>query len=75
MLYQSLPLMLESCVEDTSYDRKAGGGGGGGGGRPLVIGEAVEFLQTLLDLITEQHLHLEVSAVWSSQDQGGRERN
>ena len=44
--------MLESCVEENLLDRK--------GGKPIVIGEAVEFLQALLDLITEQHLHLEV---------------
>jgi hypothetical protein len=44
--------MLESCVEENLYD--------GNGRRIIVIGEAVQFLQALLDLITEQHLHLEV---------------
>lgn len=44
--------MLESCVEENLYD--------GNGHRAIVIGEAVQFLQALLDLITEQHLHLEV---------------
>ena len=52
VLYQSLPLMLETCVEQNLPE--------GRGSRPLVIGEGVEFLQALLDLITEQHLHLEV---------------
>ena len=52
MLYQSLPLMLESCVEENLYD--------GNGHKIIVIGEAVQFLQALLDLITEQRLHLEV---------------
>ncbi len=52
MLYQSLPLMLESFVEENLYDRK--------GATPIVIGDAVAFLQALLDLITDQHLHLEV---------------
>ena len=27
----------------------------------IVIGQAVEFLQALLDMMTEQHIHLEVS--------------
>lgn len=52
VLYQSLPLMLESCVEEDMQERR--------GTKPKVIGEAVEFLQTLLDMLTEQHLHLEV---------------
>ena len=57
VLYNSLPPMLESCVEEE----------GRGAGSPIVIGDAVEFLQALLDMMNDQHLHLEV---W----EGGRER-
>ncbi len=32
------------------------------GTNPIVIGEAVDFLQALLDMLMEQHLHLEVRA-------------
>ncbi len=32
-------------------------------GRPIVIGEAVGFLQSLLELINEQNVHLEVGQV------------
>lgn len=53
VLYQSLPLMLESCIEESVSKTR--------GARPIVIGDAVEFLQALLDLVTDQHLHLEVS--------------
>ena len=46
--------MLESCIERATVDGRED--------RPLVIGGAVEFLQTLLDLLTDQHLHFQVGA-------------
>ena len=41
--------MLESCREDGNQSAKG-----------IVIDQAVEFLQALLDLLTNLHVHLEV---------------
>ena len=43
--------MLERCVDYKLV---------GGGAEPIVIDQAVDFLQALLDLLTELHVHLEV---------------
>ena len=51
MLFHSLPVMLERCVDYKLV---------GGGAEPIVIDQAVDFLQALLDLLTELHVHLEV---------------
>ena len=56
VLYQSLPLMLESCA-DQHEDEPAILNSSP---KPIVIGQAVEFLQALLDMMTEQNIHLEV---------------
>jgi hypothetical protein len=51
VLFHSLPVMLERCVDYKLV---------GGGAEPIVIDQAVDFLQALLDLLTELHVHLEV---------------
>ena len=43
--------MLESCREDDNQSATS-----------IVIDQAVEFLQALLDLLTNLHVHLEVCA-------------
>ena len=43
--------MLESCREDSNQSAMG-----------IVIDQAVEFLQALLDLLTNLHVHLEVCA-------------
>ena len=53
VLFHSLPVMLERCVDYKLV---------GGGAEPIVIDQAVDFLQALLDLLTELHVHLEVCA-------------
>ncbi len=53
--------MLESCV-----DHEGEGSKPGSSHNPIVIGQAVEFLQALLDMMTEQNIHLEVNTVHSS---------
>lgn len=60
VLYNSLPVMLESCTEEHLAE--------GRGGKPIVIGEAVEFLQALLDMMNDQHLHLEVTISVTGRD-------
>ena len=49
--------MLERCVDYKLV---------GGGAEPIVIDQAVDFLQALLDLMTEVHLHLEVCRLLQS---------
>ena len=61
VLYHSLPVMLESCSEEKVCSSE--GESEGVGERNIVIDQAVEFLQALLDLLTELQLHLGVS-VW-----------
>ena len=56
VLFHSLPVMLERCVDYKLV---------GGGAEPIVIDQAVDFLQALLDLLTELHVHLEVCAIAS----------
>ena len=51
--------MLESCTEEKVCPSE--GEGEGVGERSIVIDQAVEFLQALLDLLTELQLHLGVS--------------
>ena len=51
VLFHSLPVMLERCVDYKLV---------GGGAEPIVIDQAVDFLQGLLDLLTDLHVHLEV---------------
>ena len=53
VLFHSLPVMLERCVD---YKLASCGA------EPIVIDQAVDFLQALLDLLTNVHVHLEVSA-------------
>ena len=43
--------MLERCIDYKLV---------GSGAEPIVIDQAVDFLQALLDLLTELHVHLEV---------------
>ena len=52
VLYHSLPVMLDGCTEDKLMS---------GNNQPIVVDQAVEFLQALLDLLTGLHIHLEVS--------------
>ena len=47
--------MLERCVDYKLV---------GGGAEPIVIDQAVDFLQALLDLLTELHVHLEVYSLF-----------
>ena len=50
--------MLERCVDYKLV---------GGGAEPIVIDQAVDFLQALLDLLTEVHVHLEVCRLLQSR--------
>lgn len=51
VLFHSLPVMLEKCVDYKLVSC---------GLEPIVIDQAVDFLQGILDLLTEVHVHLEV---------------
>lgn len=57
VLFHSLPVMLERCVDYKLISC---------GAEPIVIDQAVDFLQALLDLMTEVHVHLEVCRLWSA---------
>ena len=67
VLFYSLPLVLDSCKQQRavgegesvamvarSEEEKEGGA------EDEIVEQAVEFLQALLDLMTDLHLHLEV---------------
>lgn len=49
--------MLDGC---SSQREREGGDEGERGGEDEIVEQAVDFLQALLDLMTDLHLHLEV---------------
>jgi len=56
--------MLESCADQ----HEDGPAIVNSSPKPIVIGQAVEFLQALLDMMTEQNIHLEVRFAGTSHD-------
>ena len=56
VLYHALPVMLDGCTEDKLKSNAD---------EPIVIDQAVDFLQSLFDLLTKLHVHLEVSRLFT----------
>ena len=48
--------MLDGCTEDKLKGKTD---------KPIVIDQAVDFLQSLFDLLTKLHVHLEVSRLFT----------